>query len=161
MPKWSRFALMICLLAAGCSREEEPLPQVEPISSDDPELNAAMEKARASFQEFLTTSQDPDTMGAGFLAKVRVTEGDVSEDLWINGVRPEEEGYSGIVNESPMKLKDLEAFEEIRFTLNQVSDWQYFAEEKIVGAYTTQVMRSRMSEEERAEHDAMYPFPFE
>tara|TARA_R110002096_G_scaffold67332_9_gene163372 strand:+ start:5752 stop:6162 length:411 start_codon:yes stop_codon:yes gene_type:complete len=134
---------------------------VDPISSDDEEINAAMDHARDTFADFVATSQDTETEGTGFLAKVRIGEGDVFEDLWVNGIKAEEDGFSGIVNEAPMKLQKVEALEEVRFTENQIVDWQYFADGKIVGAFTTRVERGRMTEEERTEHDELYPFPFD
>ncbi|MEM1293890.1 MAG: DUF2314 domain-containing protein [Verrucomicrobiota bacterium] len=134
---------------------------MDPISSDDEELNAAMDHARDTFGDFVTTSQDEETEGTAFLAKVRITEGDSAEDLWVNGIKQEEQGFSGIVNEAPMKLQKVMALEEVRFTANQVVDWQYFADGKIVGAFTTRVERSRMTDEERADHDDLYPFPFD
>lgn len=155
-------ALLICgLLVASCSREEAPLVEVDPISSDDEELNAAMEHARETFPDFMSTSQETDTEGTAYLAKVRMLEGELAEDLWLSGVKEEEQGFSGIVNEAPMKLQKVMALEEVRFTANQVVDWQYFADGKIVGAFTTRVERSRMTEEEKADHDDLYPFPFD
>ncbi len=159
---WLPFSVFLVIFLTGCSREEPPtIPEIEPISSEDAEINAAMEQARDTFEEFVTLSHDPDTEGTAFLVKIRIPEGSKSEDLWVNGVQVEEKGYSGIINESPMDLTEVVALEEVHFSLNQVIDWQYFSEGKIVGAYVIRVERSRMLDEERAEFDQLFPFPFD
>jgi uncharacterized protein YegJ (DUF2314 family) len=49
----------------------------------------------------------------------------------------------------------------VTFTDKDITDWLMIREGKAVGAYTVQVLRKRMSSQERAEHDAGYPFKFE
>ena len=87
--------LLISLFVAGCSREDAPLVDVDPISSDDEEINAAMDHARDTFADFVATSQDTETEGTGFLAKVQIGEGDVFEDLQWNRERSAHEASKG------------------------------------------------------------------
>jgi uncharacterized protein YegJ (DUF2314 family) len=49
----------------------------------------------------------------------------------------------------------------VRFQLDRVSDWLVASNGMARGAYTVQLLRKRMTDSERREHDSAYPFRFE
>jgi len=157
------------LLLSSCSRSSEPLPvqdvtSEKPVDLEDEELNQAAAQARESFPEFLEAANNPESAGTAFMAKIRVRESNppVHEDIWVSSItRDGEEVYTGVVGDMPALLKSLNMSDIVRFSRNQIIEWQYFERNQIVGAQVTRVLRSRMSEAEREEHDAAFePFVF-
>lgn len=163
------FLLLGVLLLSSCSRPSEPIPVrdvsfAETVDLGDQELNQAAEAARSSFAEFLAAASNPESSGTAFMAKIRVREADPAstEDIWVSSITADADGaYTGVVGDPPAKLTNLNMSDIVRFTPNQIIEWQYFEREKIVGAQVTRVHRSRMSEAERKAHDASIPFAFE
>ncbi|MCI0359197.1 MAG: DUF2314 domain-containing protein [Planctomycetaceae bacterium] len=49
----------------------------------------------------------------------------------------------------------------VSFPLERLSDWLYVVDGKAYGAFTVRLLRSRMSDEEKQEHDSHYPFEFD
>jgi uncharacterized protein YegJ (DUF2314 family) len=178
MIPWPRVWIPVFALAAwacaGCSKSESgaedagtPPPAAldirrpEPYRSGDAELDAAMDAARASFPAFLAESMNNESSGTAFIAKVHAVTPQGAEDLWLSGVGEEGDAFGGAVESEPKTLTDLQVGQLVRFTLGEVVEWHYFQEDKVVGAQVTRVLRRRMTDAERAEHDVVYPFPFE
>ena len=146
---------------------------MEPIyqADRDEEMNAAIEKARDTFPEFLREAEAdfgriiPVLEGA--LVKIEFVDPDddaVVEHLWARylGRDEEDEGqYVAVMLSSPAKLAHIvENGDEFSFTTDNLTDWLYVVDGKARGAFTVQLLRSRMSPAERKKHDAAYPFSF-
>jgi uncharacterized protein YegJ (DUF2314 family) len=159
---------------AGCSKqhEEEPAETPKPPAVDvtrpqphqvaDAELNVAMQSARETLESFVAESMNNDSSGTAFTVKVHVTTEKGEEDLWLTGIAKDSDHYTAVVESDPKVLIDeFPMGTEVRFGPGEVVEWHYFKDDKVVGAQVTRILRQRMTAEQRAEHDVIYPFPFD
>ena len=132
---------------------------VHSVDSKDPEMLAAINKARAEFGHFLAALTHPVDGQQSFLVKVGFTEGDQVEHIWLadldlSGAKPR-----GVIANEP-ELKRLDFKQSVEFDPRYISDWMYIDHGKLVGGYTTRLLRQRMSPEERKQFDASVPYTF-
>jgi hypothetical protein len=67
---------------------------------------------------------------------------------------------SGELLNQPNWLKSVKQGDPVRLPLERVSDWMYVMGGEVYGAFTVQLLRSRMGRKERAEHDAAWGLNF-
>lgn len=160
---------------AACSKQQQEEDLVEtpkppaidisrpqPFQSPDAELNAAMQAARDSLPAFVAESMNNDSSGTAFTVKVHAVAPAGEEDLWMTGIASDGDHYTAVVESDPKLLAaEFPMGTEVRFGVGEVVEWHYFKDDKVVGAQVTRILRKRMTPEQRAEHDVIYPFPFE
>lgn len=169
------FSLAFVVLAAsfvGCdrlvpdSREPSTGPVIE-VGGDDAEMNEAMEKARTTFasawEEYRDGGDPANDEGAEFMVKayfVDEEEDAEGEHMWVGGLSYDGETISGTLLSEPRDLRSVALHDAVAFPLDRLSDWMWVREGVATGAWTVQLLRSRMSAGERREHDSHYPFRF-
>jgi uncharacterized protein YegJ (DUF2314 family) len=139
------------------------------FDNSDPEMQAAYEKARATFRYFwrevaweqrrIVPALDLACVKAPFSDgdRARPAEGtpDV-EHMWMQEIDFDGKFVSGVLLNSPNWLKTVKEGDSARFPLHEISDWMYAIGDEVYGAYTVNLMRSRMGARERKEHDAAW-----
>ena len=120
-----------------------------------------MKSARETLSAFLAESMDNNSTGTAFIVKVHAITAKGAEDLWLSSIAQDNGHYTAIVESDPKVLTDFQPGTEVRFSIGEVVEWHYFKDDKVVGAQVTRILRKRMTPEQRAEHDVIYPFPFE
>jgi uncharacterized protein YegJ (DUF2314 family) len=146
-------------ITLGCSGKNDEIIEV---LRDDAEMNAAIEKARSTLDQFWARR---DAQGGNFqgLLKVYFTDPgseDEGEHTWVEATGHTGEAISGVLLSTPAWLKSVSEGDAVSFPYDRVTDWLYIEDGKAQGAYTVQLLRSRMSEKDRRLHDAGYPFEF-
>ena len=128
-------------------------------SSEDVEMNTAIREAKASFRQFIAALCQPTERQKGFLVKVVFGEGDTREHIWLADLDFRGGKQSGVVAVEP-NLLSLRFMQRVEFELSCISDWMYVEDGYLIGGYTTQVIRERMTPEQRRAHDAHAPYKF-
>ena len=82
------------------------------------------------------------------------------EHMWGGEVSFDGELISGILMSHPGHLDSVSEGDSVEFSVSRLSDWLIVDDDRAKGLYTVQVLRARMSDDERAAHDANYPFAF-
>lgn len=156
------------------------------FDSSDPEMMAAHRKARESFRYFwremawerrrivpalaLAAVTAPFTDGT----TIKRDEDTPSvEHMWINEVDFDGKNVTGVLLNSPNWLKTVKEGDSATIPLGQISDWMYAisgallgsgkssdAPAEVFGAFTVNLMRSRMSRGERRAHDDAWGLDF-
>lgn len=153
----------------GCSSDSSGLANgtVSPagiieVDPDDSELNAAKEKARATIDQFFRIRKKQGDAFDGLL-KVYFVDDDVDdgEHMWVSVSESEGDQHKGTLLSRPAWLKNVSMGDSVEFETSDVSDWLAVEDGVAVGAYTVKLLRSRMSDEERASHDSGYPYSFD
>ena len=143
------------------------------FDNSDPEMQGAYEKARESFRYFwrevawerrrivpaldLACVKAPFSDGEGAMP----TEGNPGvEHMWLGDVDFDGRFVSGELLNAPNWLKTVSAGDSARMPLAEISDWMYAIEGKVYGAYSVNLLRSRMSRRERKEHDDAWGLDF-
>lgn len=137
--------------------------------SDDPEFLQASQQARETFR-YLWNQIALDfnrIIPALELACIKVPFSDdfsnpdaAVEHMWVDRVDFDGTEICGILANSPNWLKSLAAGDEVRFPLEQLSDWLCVLQGKVHGAYTIQLMRSRLNDEQRQTYDRDWQLDF-
>jgi uncharacterized protein YegJ (DUF2314 family) len=137
-------------------------PDITPVASADPEMNAAKEEARRTLGTFLKAHESGGNV-RGLLKVYFAEPGGPSEGehMWVEPTNLSGPKFKGTLLSTPEWIKSVKAGAEVTFTKADVSDWLLVRDGKATGAYTVRLLRKRMSEQERREHDAGYPFSFD
>lgn len=85
---------------------------------------------------------------------------EITEHMWINEIDFDGENIYGILINTPNELTNVENGDEVTIPLSQISDWLFATQNKTYGGFTIQAMRSELSDEERADHDAAWGLNF-
>jgi uncharacterized protein YegJ (DUF2314 family) len=140
------------------------------FDNDDPEMQRAYEQARATFRYFwreLSWEQRRIVPGLDVACvKAPFTDGDPNtpsrsdqfEQMWVSDVNFDGRIVSGTLINSPNWLRSVKEGDHVR--LPTVTDWMYAIQGRVYGAFTVNLMRSRMDRRERAEHDAAWGLDF-
>jgi len=158
------FSALVALLLVSCGSDPPPDGEIIQVDSDDSEMNAAMERARGSIDEFLEERSRRSDDFTGLLKvyfQDRREGSDDGEHMWVSVESIDDGRFNGTLLSSPGWLKGVKQGDIVEFETSDVTDWIYAKNGKAKGAYTVRVLRSRMSALEREQHDAGYPFSFD
>jgi len=166
-------ALIVSL--SGCERPDSssnmnPKNEADiiPVQPDDTEMVTAMQTARDRFPEFWSeVSTDykrvipalGGSMVKAYFHDPEDSEG--GEHMWVSEVEYDGATITGVLADRPGHVHSVRSGDRVSFPLEHLSDWLYVDEDKAIGAFTVRLLRSRMTEKQRQEHDSHYPFNFE
>lgn len=127
------------------------------FDNDDPEMQAVYDKARATFRYFwrevawerrrIIPGLDLACVKAPFSDGERgtPTQGNPDvEQMWLGEVDFDGQFVSGELLNAPNWLKTINAGDSVRLPLGEITDWMYAISGEVFGAYTVNLMRSRM-----------------
>ncbi len=167
-------AVLVTLLGCADSGSSQlggdaaPENDVISVRKDDAEMEAAMQTARDQFSDFwqavTTDAQRAVPMVSAPMLKVYFFDEDAPEDgehMWVQEIDYDGETVSGVLVSTPQQVRSVQAGQTVQFPLERLSDWLYAEEGVVVGAFTVKLLRSRMTDAERQQHDSHYPFRFE
>ena len=146
MPPWIRTLAVIGVLAvaayAVAPRSETIIEKasrdgIVNVAKGDPDMAAAMRRARASLPEFLALTDAPRPGMSGFSVKVAVHEGDRTEYFWIFPFAREEGKFSGTLNNQPRIVHNVQFGQSIDFAEGDIVDWLYQDGDSMKGSFTT------------------------
>lgn len=144
------------------------------LSEDgDPEMQRAYESARASFRYFwreiawerrrIIPALDLACVKAPFSDGERSTRSKGTpkvEHMWLSEVDFDGRVVSGLLLNDPNWLNTVKKGDAVRVPLGEISDWMYAISGEVFGAYTVNLLRSRMGGQERQQHDAAWGLNF-
>ncbi|QDT44101.1 hypothetical protein Pan241w_42070 [Gimesia alba] len=164
------FSLVACGLCASCESqapqtgetvEREGEPAITYIKADDPKMLAAIETARSTFDQFQAAFKESKPSQSDFSVKVLIKEGEHQEHVWTTPVSFSDEEYIGTLDNDPYQIKTMILGDEVRTPKNQISDWMYVENGKLVGGYTVRALRDHLPDKERQEFEQGLPFKIE
>lgn len=144
-------AVLLTLLAGSALAKDEVIL----FSDSDPEMNAAIEKARATLPEFWSHVASPAAGESGFSVKLALTDGDAVEHFWCSDIVGSAAQATCVIANEPAYVMTVKFGERVDIHPVQISDWMYWVGDKIRGGETQRVMIGRMPEEMAAEYRAM------
>ncbi len=143
------------------------------FDNSDPEMQRAYENARANFRYFWreVAWERRRIVPALDLACVKAPFADGKdaprprgapevEHMWMDQVDFDGRHVSGVVLNDPNWLKTVKKGDTARLPLDEISDWMYVISGEVFGAYTVNLLRSRMGRKELQEHDAAWGLNF-
>ena|SRR5437870_1599188 len=158
MKRLVALAMAFLVVAVGCRKSGDPVVKVQ---AEDPEMNAAISAAQASITNFMTAFRNPQTNQQYFLIKGKFTAGDVVEHIWVADLHYDGDVFHGVIANEPESLPNLRFKQPVEVQVGQISDWMFVQDGKLVGGYTSRVLRTRMTAQQRRELDAHIPYRYE
>lgn len=121
------------------------------FADDDPEMNAAISKARNSMELFLQHATDASGTGLqGSLVKAALKTDYGFENIWIQNFKRHANGQiSGELANEPNDLPGKHLGDRVTFDPSALRDWSLWIDGKLYGNYSTRVMLPRMDETTR------------
>ena len=108
------------------------------VSDEDPAMQKAMERARAGLDDFLRKAGSPPPDTDQYSVKVRVSEGDGLEYLWVSNLKAQGDLWSGRIDNLPV-MRSVKKGQAYSFAKTEIVDWTYIdkTKKRIVGNFTT------------------------
>lgn len=118
------------------------------VSDEDPAMQKAMARARAGLDGFLKKAGSPPSDTGHYSVKVRVSEGESLEYLWIAELKGEGDLWSGRIENVPV-VRSLKKGQAYSFAKTEIVDWTYVdkGKKKVVGNFTTCALLTKESPE--------------
>ncbi len=158
--------LLVLFMIWGCQKKDEVVkrknePDIHILQAEDTEMNTAIENAQKSLFKFkeAITSKNPNYYNFALKEKFNTNEG--GEHIWISEVEYFDNKYFGIVDGKPISTTEVKFGDTIEVNQQNITDWMYFDNKTVKGAYTTKVLRKRMTQKERDEMDQKSGMTFE
>ena len=132
-------ALLMGLYSAACAEQPNAAEgdDVVSVKSDDPAMSAAMQRARAELDGFLSIAGAPPAGADRFSVKVRLLYGDdQAEYIWINPFKRDGARFVGVVTSTPRHFSNLVSGDRLAFQKKDIADWTYVIGERRKGNYT-------------------------
>jgi len=150
----------LSLLLISCSNKEQKLkragePDVLYVQESDQEMNAAIKKAKETFSDFQKAfnSRNPDYSNFCLKQEFDTSDGG-GEHIWIGDLQLKDDGYYGIVQNTPVDVANVKLGDSVKVSLEKMSDWMYYDRNIVEGGYTVKVLRNHMTDDEKKEMDA-------
>jgi uncharacterized protein YegJ (DUF2314 family) len=108
------------------------------VSDEDPAMQKAMERARTGLEDFLRKAGSPPPNTDQYSVKVRVSEGDKQEYLWVSNLKGQGDLWSGRIDNLPI-IRSVKKGQSYSFAKTEIVDWTYIDRDKkkVVGNFTT------------------------
>ncbi|MDK2743443.1 MAG: DUF2314 domain-containing protein [Nitrospira sp. BO4] len=108
------------------------------MNDEEPAMQKAMERARAGLDDFLKKATTPPPDTDQYSVKVRVSEGESQEYLWISNLKSQGDMWSGRIDNLPM-LRSVKKGQSYSFAKSEIVDWTYIdkSKKKVLGNFTT------------------------
>ncbi len=160
------FLLIALFVFAACkgqtaSKAPEEATNLYNTESDDPEMNAAIKTAQATFPQFEAAFKKGkyDDGTAGLKVAYNVESG--TEHIWVSDIRLKDGRFSGVIDNAPVGITSIKMGDRVDVELKKISDWMFVDKGVLRGGYTIRVIRNRMPKEEREAFDAEFPYKIE
>lgn len=140
------------------SAEQSHNPLVIDIPEGDEAMAAAVEKARATIDEFIAALKEPTETQDSFAVKLEVTDGDTSEFMWLTSVTYRDGTFTGTLNNEPRDLTTVSLGDELSVSKADIADWMYLDDGRIAGGYSIRVVMQAAPPEQREAMQATMKF---
>lgn len=151
--------VLILNLALSCQKKDIVIkvrdePDVHLLVKEDEEMNQAVANAKKTLFRFKNAITAKNPHFYNFALKERFnTAGGGGEHIWISEIDYYNGKFYGIVDGQPVSTTDVNFGDTIEVKNDDITDWMYIDNDVVKGAFTTRVLRKRMTREEREAMD--------
>lgn len=129
--------------------------QVIQFATSDAEMNAAIERARATLPQFWSRFATPAANEADFSLKLGISDDVGTEHFWCDDIEGDATEASCVIANTPVNVHVVEQGERVKVDPAIISDWLYYRDGRIVGGETIRVMIPHLDKKEAARMRAM------
>ena len=137
-------ALLFLTACAQSITERAENDQTINMQSEEPAMQRAMEKARATLDDFLIKAKQPPAGTSSYALKVEFREGRDTEYFWVNEFTWSDGSFTGRINNEPRLVKSIKPG-HYKFSRSQIVDWTYIDEKngRTFGNFTACALLSK------------------
>ena len=173
-PKPILLLSLLPLLAVGCaSDDDKEVPHaigrtatrtpgdavMYTVNDDDKQLEHASGHARRTVGEFITALNSPQPGQRDFqVKKLFITKDGQAEHIWLADVKFNGNRFVGVVDNKPSHIPGLKVGDRASVNPDEISDWSYVNNGKLVGGYTIRVLYAELSPEEKQDFEKRADF---
>ena len=128
-------------------------PDCVRVTDDDKAMERAVETAQRTVGDFIAVLRSPKDTQRRFAVKKPFVEGDSVEHIWLNDVSFDGYRFHGKVDNEPVDIKGVSLGDEVAVWPNEISDWMYIEDGRLVGGYTISAMCRNMSPAEKTQFE--------
>jgi uncharacterized protein YegJ (DUF2314 family) len=141
--------------SAGVIRREGE-PDCVQVTADSKAMDRAVQEAQKTVKKFIAALRSPKANQSRFAVKKRFIQGDKVEHLWLKEVTFDGQLFHGKVDNQPVDIKGVRLGNVVSVSLDELSDWMFVQDGRLVGGYTIHAMCQNMSpaEKKQFENDA-------
>jgi len=142
-------AVVMSFGIAGCSSSKEGANYTH-VSANDPAMNAAIDKAKASVGEFLSAfrAQRPGT-SEFYVKKPYPTPSGGVEHMWIVVLSEQNGELKGRIANDAEDTREVTMGQPVTVKISDISDWKYQNGKTLIGGFTIRYFVDKMSPKER------------
>ncbi len=133
--------------------------KVYSFSESDPEMNAAIRKARDSLPIFWSKFAAPSSHEKDFTLKVKIDDENGTEHFWCGTIKGNSTSAACVIDNDPQTVKSVSLGQRIAADPASISDWMYMRDGKIIGGETIRVILPRLSKDEADEFRSLLAEP--
>jgi uncharacterized protein YegJ (DUF2314 family) len=138
---------------AQSALERSKRDEVTTMSSNEPAMRAAFEKARAGLDGFLALLDKPPPDTRLYSVKIAIRDGNVNEFFWLTDLTRSGDRFLGRLNNTPRSVKTVHEGQMLTFSREEIRDWMYVddARQRMVGNFTLCALLTKESPKSAAE----------
>jgi len=164
--------LAVAFLVSGCAspithpigrtvRRPGSEPEYFNVKEKDAEMDRAVRLARKHVRVFITALEHPAPGQVDFEVKKPFVQGDTVEHIWLAHVRYSGKRFHGLVDNRPQEIKGLKMGTRVSVNPNEISDWLFVDNGKLVGGYTIRVLYKDLPPDRKKEFETQADFKIE
>ena len=131
------------------------------VWDNDKQMDRAVENAQRTLGFFMAALRAKKNGDTEFEIKKGFIDGDKVEHLWIKRVTYDGKNFRGQIDNRPNEVSNVHLGERVTVAPQDVTDWMFLKDGKLIGGYTTRVLYARLSPEDKAEFDKHAEFKIE
>jgi uncharacterized protein YegJ (DUF2314 family) len=140
-------------ISPGIRGAEEETTHYAQVGDEDKQMDRAIENAQRTLGFFMAAVRAKKPGDEEFEIKQAFVDGDKVEHVWIRGVTFDGKNFHGKVDNRPVDVKNVHEGQRVTVAPQDVDDWMFLKDGKLIGAYTTRVLYARLTPAEKAEFD--------
>ena len=138
---------------AGSVIKRPGQPDCLHVTDDHKEMAAAVQKARKTMDKLIAAVRSPKSNQSRFAVKKPFIEGSKVEHLWVKQLSFDGKVFRGRIDNTPVGLKRVRLGDKVAVAPEEISDWMFVQDDRLVGGYTIQAMCSHLSTAEKKQFE--------
>lgn len=114
------------------------------VHDGDKAMHQAVHQAQRTRGKFMAALTAPQPGQTGFAVKKRCIEGNKCEHIWLTDLQFDGRVLRGKIDNRPIEMKSLRVGQKVTVRPEEISDWMYVENGKLVGGYTVRAFYRKL-----------------
>lgn len=143
----------ISFIGLAAAQAQSPEAGCIYIEDNDKAMEQAVQRARIMVGQFIAAIKSPSKSQRNFEVKKPIVEGDKVEHVWVRDVTYDGKRFHGRVDNECVDVKGVKLGDKISVAPEEISDWMFVEDGKLVGGYTLRELYKRLPSERQKEFE--------